>query len=116
MNTYKVAGISTTDKWTERNNNTGLGQGRYGQDLRRLQERQLRNVVRGLDANAAESTPAFEWHLTADQIGKIIDLDGKPFSAARRRIVCSAMINLVRKDGNVDGGLTITFGVTSPSS
>ena len=110
VNTYKVAGISTTDKWTERNNNTGLGKvvtDKTSDDYKNGNY----EMWYGLDANAAESTPAFEWHLTADQIGKIIDLDGKLLSKYKDGKDMFVTINLVRKDGNVDGGLTITFGV-----
>lgn len=106
VNTYKVAGISTTDKWTERNNNTGIGKVVTDKTTDDYKNGNY-EMWYGLDANAAESTPAFEWHLTADQIGKIIDLDGKLLSKYKDGKDMFVTINLVRKDGNVDGGLTI---------
>lgn len=110
VNTYKIAGISTTDKWTERNNQSGLGKivtDKTSDDYKNGNYEMYYN----LDANAAESTPAFEWHLTADQIGTIIDNEGKLLSKYKDGKDMFLTINMVRKDGNVDGGLTITFGV-----
>ena len=110
VNTYEIAGISTTDKWAERNNQSGLGQvvtNNESDDYKNGNYEMYYN----LDANAVESTPAFEWHLTADQIGTIIGTDGKLLSKYKDGKDVFVTINLVRKDGNADGGLTITFGV-----